>query len=259
MQTAASSYTKTAAGSATSAAVFAENTNAAGIAITGRVTSTDACAVLIQKGAGEILRAFSGSSGGNLVTQLFDDGGLRTTYIWAGAYGAAPPTVTVATYSFNTGTGDIAASADLMAKDDLVVGDDAVVGGDLYIHGDLRCSGNKAVIPTKNYGRRLVFVEESTGSFHFDRGTSQLGGGSVTIHLDPVFLQTVTIDEQHSPVIRLMPTADCRGIYVAKWTPTMLTVKEAEGGASSATFNWEIAAKRKGYENVRLPEDKISD
>jgi hypothetical protein len=29
-------------------------------------------------------------------------------------------------------------------------------------------------------------------------------------------------------------------------------VRELRGGTSNATFDWEVAAKRKGYEDVRL-------
>ncbi|NQT20319.1 MAG: hypothetical protein HQ592_11485, partial [Planctomycetes bacterium] len=61
-------------GSANAAAVRAENTNAAGIAFTGRVTSSDACTVLINKGTGDIIRGFSGATGGNLVFQVQNSG-----------------------------------------------------------------------------------------------------------------------------------------------------------------------------------------
>ena len=138
------------------------------------------------------------------------------------------------------------------STDDLLVSDDLLVAGDLIIKGDLRCTGNKAVISTKSHGRRLVFVEESASSHHFDRGQSQLRNGSVTIHMDPVFLQTVTIGNANPPLIRLTATADCLGLYVARWTETSFTVKEADDGASDATFNWEIAAKRRGYADDRL-------
>ena len=147
----------------------------------------------------------------------------------------------------------------LSSADDLLVTDDLLVAGDLIVKGNLYCSGNKAVISTENHGRRLVFVEESASSWHFDRGRSQLHGGTVTIHLDPIFLQTVTIGEAAPPVIRLTATADCSGLYVAKWTATSFTVKELDGGASDSTFNWEFAATRHGYEKERLQELTIEE
>ena len=140
----------------------------------------------------------------------------------------------------------IRSDRDLMAKRY------AVVGHDLLIHGNLYCSGNKALVKTESFGPRLVNVEESAESYHFDRGQAALQGGWVTINLDPVFLQTVTIDERNPPLIRLMPTADCRGLCVGRRTATSFTVKEVGGGTSNATFNWEVAAKRAGYAAERL-------
>lgn len=130
--------------------------------------------------------------------------------------------------------------------------DDLLVAGDLIIGGNLSCSGNKAVIPTEHHGRRLVFVEESASPCHFDRGGSQLRNGSVTIYLDPIYRETVTVDKANPPVFRLTATADCFGLYVARWDAASFTVKELDGGRSNSTFNWEIACRRRGYENARL-------
>lgn len=140
------------------------------------------------------------------------------------------------------------------ATDDLLVADDILVAGNMIVDGDLSCAGNKAVIQTANYGRRLVFVEESATSSHFDRGQSRLSDGSVTIHLDPIFRETVTIDDAHPPVVRLTATTDCMGLYLSHWTPTSFTVKELGNGVSDATFNWELSARRRHYEDARLEE-----
>jgi len=140
----------------------------------------------------------------------------------------------------------------IRADNDLMSRRYAVVGKSLLIHGDLFCTGNKALVNTPSYGARSVYVEESAESYHFDRGQSHLTNGSVTIHLDPMFLQTVTINEKYPPLIRLTPTADCNGVCVARWTADGFTVKEIDGGRSSATFNWEVAARRAGYAGRRL-------
>jgi len=47
-------------------------------------------------------------------------------------------------------------------------------------------------------------------------------------------------------------TSECNGMYAAEKTATSFTVRELRGGTSNATFDWEVAAKRKGYEDVRL-------
>ena len=140
----------------------------------------------------------------------------------------------------------------IRANQDLMAVRYAVAGGDLVIRGNLYCSGSKAVVDTKTYGIRMVYVEESAESYHFDRGQTQLRDGSVTIHLDPVFRQTVCIDDAHPALIRLTATADCNGLYVSQQAPASFTVRELDGGTSNASFNWEVAAKRRGYADERL-------
>ena len=61
-------------GGADACAIRAENEAANGIAITGRVTSTDSCAVLINKGTGDIVKGFSGATGGSLVFEVSNAG-----------------------------------------------------------------------------------------------------------------------------------------------------------------------------------------
>ena len=66
-------------GGANSCAIRAENTNAGGIAYTGTVTSTDACAVFINKGTGDIIRGFSGATGGNMLFRVLNSGRVVCT------------------------------------------------------------------------------------------------------------------------------------------------------------------------------------
>ena len=53
-------------------------------------------------------------------------------------------------------------------------------------------------------------------------------------------------------IVQITLTADCRGLFVSDQTAASFTVKELMGGTSNATFNWEVCAKRKGYESVRM-------
>ncbi len=52
--------------------------------------------------------------------------------------------------------------------------------------------------------------------------------------------------------VQVTLTGDCNGVYVAEKSATGFTVAELRGGASNATFDWEVAARRKGYEDERL-------
>ena len=146
-------------------------------------------------------------------------------------------------------------------KDRLSTSPGLFVDGYATITGNLIAYGLKnAVVETPSYGQRYTYADESTEVYFFDRGQGQLSGGSVTIHLDPIFLETVTIDAVHPMLIQITPTADCNGLFVAEKTSTSFTVKELRNGTSDATFDWEVAAKRRGYETVRLqqePEERV--
>jgi hypothetical protein len=127
--------------------------------------------------------------------------------------------------------------------------------GNLLTYGDLSVGGNKsAVVPTKSYGQRRLSADESAEVYFFDRGQGQLVNGEVIIQLDPMFLETVTIDDNHPMLVQITLTADCNGVFISEKTATSFRVKELMGGTSDATFDWEVAAKRRGYEDERLEE-----
>jgi hypothetical protein len=123
----------------------------------------------------------------------------------------------------------------------------------VYIGGNVTVAGAKsAVVATASHGARTLYADESAEVYFFDRGGGQLVNGVATIALDPIWLETVTIDADHPMRVQVTLTGDCNGVYVVEKTATGFTVRELRGGASNATFDWEVAAKRKGYEEVRL-------
>jgi len=63
-----------ASGGVSASAVRSENTNANGIAVYGLVDSTDTCSVFVNKGTGDLIRGFSGPTGGALVFQVTNAG-----------------------------------------------------------------------------------------------------------------------------------------------------------------------------------------
>jgi len=68
-----------ASGGVSASTIRAYNTNAGGIALLGSVTSTDACTVFANKGTGDIIRGFSGATGGNLVFRVLNSGRVVCT------------------------------------------------------------------------------------------------------------------------------------------------------------------------------------
>ncbi len=120
-------------------------------------------------------------------------------------------------------------------------------------NGNSLFTGQKnAIVNTSSYGVRKMYVEEATELWFNDRGFGRLKNGEVRIELDPVFLETTSIDDAHPIHVRITPTADCNGLYVAEKGDDYFIVRELMQGSSNATFDWEVNAKRRHYEDARL-------
>jgi len=129
--------------------------------------------------------------------------------------------------------------------------------GDWIFHispfGDLLVTGSKNnIVNTASYGTRKMYAVESPEVWYVDRGQGQLVNGQVRIPLDPIYMETVTVDARHPMIVKITPTAECNGMFVAEKGTGYFVVKELMQGASNATFDWEVSIKRKGYEDVRL-------
>lgn len=126
----------------------------------------------------------------------------------------------------------------------------------VLIESNFSVTGTKnATVKTETYGQRKTYCDESTEVYFFDRGSSKMNKGQVTISLEPIFLETVTIDDTNPMLVQITLTGNCNGIYISEKTKTGFIVKELLNGVSNASFDWEVAAKRKGYEQVRLEQD----
>jgi hypothetical protein len=120
-----------------------------------------------------------------------------------------------------------------------------------YFSGDLVATGAKnAIVPTSQ-GHRKLYSQESPEVWFEDVGEGQLAGGMARIDLDPLFLETVTINDQHPLKVFIQPNDDCNGVYVQR-DAKGFQVMELLNGASSAHFTYRVMAKRKGYEKTRL-------
>lgn len=117
-----------------------------------------------------------------------------------------------------------------------------------------RCTGTKsAVVDTPGFGQRKMYCVESTEVWFEDFGSGQLVNGEARIQLDPMFLQTITVDEANPLKVFVTLTDDCQGVFVRKGADHFL-VKELAGGRSNATFDYRIVAKRFGTEHLRMEE-----
>jgi hypothetical protein len=122
------------------------------------------------------------------------------------------------------------------------------------VSGNLGCTGTKsAVVPVDGGSRKVaLYAVESPENWFEDFGSGQLSNGAVTVALEPTFRQTVNTESDYH--VFLTPNGDSRGLYVTQKTAASFEVREQGGGTSSIAFDYRIAARRKGYEQIRLAD-----
>ncbi len=115
--------------------------------------------------------------------------------------------------------------------------------------------GNKSAVVRTEGGSRLLYTEESTEVWFTDYGFGKLQNGVAVIAIDPVFAQTVNLDEPYHVFIQ--PYGDA-SLYVTNRTPTGFEVRLHDGN-SDVEFSYRIVARRLGYEDSRLERAPWAD
>ncbi len=125
----------------------------------------------------------------------------------------------------------------------------------MTITGNVSIGGNLAVfngtknraVKTEHYGTRLMNAYETADALFGDIGQAEIGeDGKCMVEIDPIFSETVSLDyyivflqaEGRGECFVSEKNADC---FVVEGTPGLL-------------FAYEIKAKQKGFESVRLEE-----
>jgi hypothetical protein len=118
--------------------------------------------------------------------------------------------------------------------------------------------GTKAATVSIKNGKefRKLYCEESAEIWFNDYGSSHLVNGKATVDLDNIFFNTVTIDENNPMKVFIQMDGDSKPVYVKKGM-TSFEVIETGGGTSNASFDYRIAAKRKGFEDKRLEQVEL--
>jgi hypothetical protein len=120
----------------------------------------------------------------------------------------------------------------------------------VYSYGSTGATGTKAaIVETEDYGWRHLYAMESPNVWFEDFGQAQLVAGKATVAIEPVFAQTVNLEQSY--MVFLTPLGDC-AMYVAEQTPTTFSVRAMGGQTCEAGFYYRIIAKRLGYEDLRL-------
>jgi len=109
-------------------------------------------------------------------------------------------------------------------------------------------SGTKSATVQTDKGNRLLYSEESTQVWFSDYGFGTLQNGVAIILIDPLFAQTVNLQEPYHVFLQAYGDAE---LYVTDRTPTQFQVR-LRAGEPNAEFSYRIVAKRLGYEEHRL-------
>lgn len=112
-------------------------------------------------------------------------------------------------------------------------------------------TGAKNAIVQTSQGQRQMYCTESTEVWFEDLGSGRLTDGVARIDLDPLFLETVTINQEHPIKVFITLNGECLGVWVEKQQDHFI-VRELAGGRSNAEFDFRVVAKRRGLENARM-------
>lgn len=121
---------------------------------------------------------------------------------------------------------------------------------DFHVNRNLTCGGTKnRMVETEHYGKRLQNSIESPNCWFIDYGEGTLVDGKAEIKIEPIHLETINTDYKY--MVRVW--SDDGTIVWCRKADRYKQYFIVEGEAD-CDFEYEIIAKQKGYENVRLEE-----
>lgn len=130
----------------------------------------------------------------------------------------------------------------------------STVGNGVYISveagkvGLVVSGGSKDAAVDTDQGTTLLYSEESTEVWFSDYGFGSLDDTFVTINIDPLFAQTVNLEEPYHVFLQAYGNAV---LYVSNRTQQSFEVHLGEGDLP-VEFSYRIVATRLGYEGHRL-------
>ena len=124
------------------------------------------------------------------------------------------------------------------------------VVGECYVDGTLNVTGTKnRIVDTGHFGKRLLNAYETAVPYFGDIGTGEiLGDGECFVEIDPIFAETISLEDY---VVFLQAEGDGKCYIAEKYADGFIVA-----GTPGLKFAYEIKAKQKGFENIRLDEYK---
>lgn len=122
----------------------------------------------------------------------------------------------------------------------------------LYVSGDFTVSGTKSRrAETIAYNDRLLFCYETPTPLFGDIGEAILDEeGLCYVDIDDIFSETIAERVEYQVFLQAEGEGNC---YIAEKNPRYFVIK----GTPNLKVAWELKAKQKGYENLRLEQIDI--
>jgi hypothetical protein len=121
--------------------------------------------------------------------------------------------------------------------------------------GYLVDGGTKNAVVATDDGARLLYVEEATEVWFADYGFATLQDGVAVVDIDPIFAQTVNLEEPYTVFVQVYGDAV---VYVSELSAELFEVRLREGDPE-VSFSYRLVAKRLGYEGQRLERAPWAD
>ena len=125
--------------------------------------------------------------------------------------------------------------------------------GSMHIGGSLTVDGDKQSIQATRDGVRGLIAYETAESYFGDIGEENTGDKcKVTVNIDTLFRDTVNTSFPYQVFITPYGKGD---VWVSERKSNHFIV---ESSLPDTGFGWEVKARRRGYENTRLPKTDIT-
>ena len=110
--------------------------------------------------------------------------------------------------------------------------------------------GTKSAGVRTTAGDRLLYTEESSEVWFTEYGIGQLESGRAIVAIDPLFAETVNLDEPYHVFVQSYGNVS---LYVSVRAQDHFEVAAvSDGNSDSVEFSYRIVARRRGYESTRL-------
>ena len=115
------------------------------------------------------------------------------------------------------------------------------------VQGDFTATGTKSrAVNTENYGERLLYAYETPTPLFGDIGEAIIDDdGLAYVDIDDIFSETIADKVEYQVVLQKEGEGDC---WIADKAPRYFVIS----GTPGLKVAWELKAKQKGYQNIRL-------